>query len=374
MFFYLRGLEILRENGLLSYISSNKWLRADYGKLLRALSIAATATVSSITDFGELPVFETAATFPMIFVARRRVAHDRPEFLFTQVKSLEAPYPDMELLVSKVGSDLPWEAVSEREWRLVDAGKSAWIAKMEASGIPLAKYVDEQIYYGIKTGLNEAFVIDGETRKRLIKEDPKSKELIHPMAKGDDVRRWRIEDKGRWIIVTKIGVDIKRYPAIFKHLKQWKTELEERTDKGDHWWELRSCTYYNLFQKARIVFPDLAKESRFAYTDTDCISTNTTYLIPTDDLFLLGVLNSVSVWNFAKEKLTVMGDAEKGGRLRFFTQFVRQIPIPNATGAEKAAIASLVFKCLKNRGQDCVKFEEMINDQIAALFGIRAHE
>jgi hypothetical protein len=369
-YFYLRAWEMLKPGGMISFISSDKWLRADYGGPLRA-KFADAVSIRSLTDFGELPVFETAATFPMILIAQRIEPSELDTFVFTQVKSLEEPYPDIDSVISASGSVLSKTALRGRDWRLVSADKALLMQTMENAGVPLAAYVNDQIYYGIKTGLNEAFVIDSVTRKQLIADDPTSKEIIHPTAKGDDVRRWRVEAKGQWMIVTKIGVNIKRYPAVYAHLKQWKAKLEKRTDQGDHWWELRSCKYYNLFEGPKIVFPDLAKESRFAFSADPMYFPNTTYLIPTDDFYLLGVLNSSTVWSYVKERMSVMGDSDDGGRLRFFTQFVRDIPIPNATTEEKTEIIKLVKECIARKGADCAELEQQLNKKITALYGVK---
>ena len=137
------------------------------------------------------------------------------------------------------------------------------------------------------------------------------------------MRKWTIRHSDQWLIVTPIGIEIKKYPAVFEHLKQWRKELEKRWDKGDHWWELRPCDYYDLFDKPKIIFPDIAKEPRFSFSEKPLYATNTIYFIPTSDLYLLGVLNSDSVWMYAREHLTVLGDSAKGGRLRFFRQFVK---------------------------------------------------
>ena len=174
----------------------------------------------------------------------------------------------------------------------------------------------------------------------------------------------------RRLIVTPIGVDIKRYPAVFGHLRQWKSELEKRCDRGDHWWELRPCDYYSEFDKPRILFPDIAKESRFAYGEPGLYTVNMTYFICSENLFLLGVLNSAPVWTYCKRHLTVLGDAEKGGRLRFFRQFVELIPIPRASPQEEPRIASLVKKRLEKKGEGCTKWEDEINHHVANLCGM----
>ena len=119
-----------------------------------------------------------------------------------------------------------------------------------------------------------------------------------------------------------------------------------------------------------MIFPDIAKESRFTIDDTGCYLANTVYFIATDELYLLGVLNSRSVWDYCKENLTVLGDAEKGGRLRFFRQFVERIPVPNATARDKKAIGDLVSECLNLRGEECSNLEKRLNVKIANLYGI----
>lgn len=370
-YFYARGVELLRVQGMLVFISSNKWFRANYGTRLRDY-VSRNCEVRSITDFGELPVFN-AATFPMIFVAQKVESGAGAESrgtIFTQVKSLDPPYPDVHTLIREQGEVLPRGAISGPAWTLANASVTAMLQQMEAKGIPLGEYVKGRIYRGVLTGFNKAFVIDGAKRAELIAAHGNSEEIIKPLAVGDDIRRWRIEKKDRWLIVTPVGLDIKRYPAILAHLKQWKTELEQRWDKGDHWWELRPCDYYEAFDKPKIVFPDIAKEPRFALDTRKKYVSNTTYFIPWEDPYLLGVLNSKAVWFYARERLTVLGDAGKGGRLRFFTQFVETIPIPAPTASERTAIAALARKCLDAKGVGCEKWEEEINERVAALYGL----
>jgi hypothetical protein len=118
----------------------------------------------------------------------------------------------------------------------------------------------------------------------------------------------------------------------------------------------------------------MAKDSRFSFDKTKSISLNTTYFIPTDDMYLLGILNSSTVWKYCKESLTVLGDAEKGGRLRFFRQFVSKLPVPMASASEQKAISALVQKCLDANGQRVELWEAEINDRVARLYGLTADE
>ena len=364
VYFYARALQLLKPGGMLAFISSNKWFRANYGKKLRK-HLAETSHVRNITDFGDLPVFQGASAYPMIFTAEKGGDTDSPT-LFTEAESLQPPYPDVAALIRQSGEPLPPEAINGEDWLLTDAKTAARLTKMRATGIPLGEYVEGRIYRGVLTGFNEAFVIDGARREELISRDPKSAEIIKPFAVGRDIRKWTVDYRDRWLIVTQIGVDMDRYPAIFEHLKQWQPQLEKRGDQGKYWWELRPCDYYEAFERPKIVFPDIAKDLRFAFDTQNIYTNNTTYFIPADDLYLLGLLNSSSVEEFYVE----LSAQIRGGYLRFFTQYLKQIPIPDAPAAEREAIADLVQRCLDAGGVGCEESEREIDGRVARLYGL----
>lgn len=366
-YFYTRGIEMLRPEGMLAFISSNKWFRAGYGANLRKY-VAQHCGIRSITDFGELPVFQNAATFPMIFVARK--GGNQEDQVFTQVKSLAEPYPDVLALVNEKGQALPPDAISGDAWTLTDATSANIVRQMEAASIPLGQYVKGQIYRGVLTGFNTAFVIDGAKRSELISLDPKSSEIIKPLAVGDDIRKWRVEDRGRWLILTRIGVDIKRYPAIFAHLKQWQKELEKRQDQGEHWWELRACAYYDIFDKPKIMYPEIAKEPRFTLDRKAIYPIKTIFSIPLDDPYLLAVLNSRAAWQYLKETCSVLGDADKGGRLLMQAIFVSKLPIPVPMPPDRDVLVQLGEECLVRNGKNADDIEQDINERVARLYGI----
>lgn len=366
VYFYARALQLLRPEGMMAFISSNKWFRAAYGKKLRA-RLAERTAVRSITDFGDLPVFQGATAYPMVFIARKD--GDRPgdaPVWYTPVKSLDPPYPDMRALVEAQGSALPASALSGENWTLADAATTDRLARMRANGIPLGEYVKGQIYRGVLTGFNEAFVIDGQKRAELIAEDPESAKIIKPLVTGRDVKRWVARSNDKWLIVTKIGVDMSRYPAIFRHLKKYQTQLEKRWDKGEHWWELRACAYYDAFDKPKIIFPDIAVSCRFAFDTSEAFASNTAYVVPTANLFLLGVLNSRVVEEYYVE----ISAQVRGGYLRFIRQYVEQIPIPNATDTQQQEITRLAQRCLDAGGVECEAWEAEISERVEALYGL----
>ncbi len=380
-FFYARALQLLKVGGMLAFISPNKWFRAKYGEKLRKY-IADTCRVHSITDFGELPVFKSAATFPMIFVCQNGEANKST--IFTQVKSLQAPYPDVLAIIRDKGETLPNNALNGSSWTLTDTSSANRLKKMEESGITLGEYVNGQIYYGVKTGFNKAFVIDGAKRAELIAQDSKSTEIIKPLAIGDDVRKWCINYKDKWLIFTRRGINIDAYPAIKTYLAQWRTELEpkprnwsnsskwEGRKSGSYkWYEIQDeVAYYAAFDKPKIVYPVIAKESRFALDTKGAFTNDKAFIITVPDLYLLGVLNSSSIWKYLKNLCSVLGDADKGGRLELRAIYISKIPIPNASTTEREAISQLVQKCLDAKGVNCEAWEKEISDRVAALYGL----
>jgi hypothetical protein len=367
-YFYARSLQLLKPSGMLAFISSNKWFRAGYGEKLRK-HIADNCQVQSITDFGELPVFKSAAVLTMIFICQSskspQLTYKGGDVRFTQVKSLADPYPNVKEIIDRDGSILPSNAIDGSNWLLTDNLTSNYIKQMESRGIPLGEYVNGQIYYGIKTGFNQAFIIDGATRAKLITQDPASAEIIKPLVVGDDVRKWHTRDKGKWLIVTKIGIDIKNYPAIFKHLQQWQLQLEKRCDKGNHWWELRACAYYDSFDRPKIIYPVMAQTSRFTFDTSGAFTNDKAFTIPVNDLFLLGVINSSHVWKY----LTNACSELLGKSLELRSIYMNRVPIPQASEIERKQISKLVQKCLDARGVGCERWEREIDVLVGRLYG-----
>ncbi len=376
-FFYARALQLLKIGGMLAFISPNKWFRSKYGEKLRK-HIADTCQVHSITDFGELPVFKSAATFPMIFIGQKGKINQPT--LFTQVKSLESPYPDILAIIRDKGETLANNALNGSKWTLTDTNNANRLKKMEESGIPLGEYVNGQIYYGVKTGFNKAFVIDAAKRAELIAQDPKSAEIIKPLVVGDDVRKWKIKPKDKWLIFTRRGIDINAYPAIKSHLAQWKQELTPKTNSQQSigrkpgrykWYEIQDeVAYYSKFEQPKIIFPVIAKESRFTFDEKGSFTNDKAFIIPVPEFYLLGILNSSSIWEYLKNLCSVLGDANKGGRLELRSTYMSKIPIPSASTKDREAISQLVQKCLNAKGVDCEAWEKEIDDRVAALYGI----
>ncbi|MBV8821991.1 MAG: hypothetical protein JO123_04295, partial [Ktedonobacteraceae bacterium] len=187
---------------------------------------------------------------------------------------------------------LPNALLTANNWSLSGEMIQAIVEKMKAVATPLGEYVDRKLYRGILTGFNAAFVIDHHTRDQLIAADPKNAEIIKPFIIGKDVKRYRLDYQRRYIILSKIGTPIERYPVVFAHLQQYQTQLENRWDKGKYWWELRACDYYGEFEQPKIIFPNICRQPEFTYDVSGYYSNQKTYIIPKQDKYLLTVLNS----------------------------------------------------------------------------------
>jgi len=352
-YFYNRGQQMLRPGGRFSMITSNKFMRANYGAPLRKF-LSENVVLEDIVDFGELPLFKDAATFPCIVTFRKPTPRGTTESggstaalppittRFTQVKSLA--FSAVKEVVDGSAQILGPGAFSGANWSLGTSDEVSILRKMEATGIPLIRFLmtrGAHIRRGVLTGLNEAFVLDRATRDALIAEDLKLAEIIKPLIVGDDVRRYRINFRERYLIWTYIGVPIQRYPAVFRHLRRFQPQLEKRWDKGKHWWELRACDYYEDFEKPKIVYPDMGMECRFCMDAGGFYTSNTTYLIAPGDWHLLALLDSAPALFYFKSVCSVLGDEERRGRLRFFGQFLERLPIPAADKNAENRLAEL---------------------------------
>ena len=354
VYFYEMGHRLVRTAGYFGMITSNKFTRSGYGAPLRTW-LENNAYLKQLIDFGDLPVFPEAAAYPLIFISQNELRDGRLTS-YTPIKSL-----DFESLAGAVDAnvvELPPSAFAGESWTLASTREQSVLQKMQTNSVALGDYITNKIQYGVKTGFNKAFFIDQETRDKLIAEDAKSAEIIKPLLVGEDIGRYAVDYKNRYLIWTYIGVPIDRYPAIFAHLNQFRSQLEKRWDKGKHWWELRSCDYYDKLEKPKIVLPDIAATCRFAYDDNGAYLGNTTYFLPETSFFLLALLNSAAIFGWYRNQLAVY----RGGYLRFFDQYLKNIPIrrisfttsPAVRQEKLAQVKSLYVNFLKSSDRSAI--------------------
>ncbi|MBK5226315.1 MAG: Eco57I restriction-modification methylase domain-containing protein, partial [Thermoleophilia bacterium] len=218
VYFYSRGLNLLREGGVLAFVSSNKFYRAGYGDGLRLL-LSDQTTLQYLIDFGDLPVFDAAA-YPQVLIAVKLIPNEDHAVNVLRVRERDQ-VEEIEATVTAEAQPLYQANLRGEGWVLESPHLLVLLDKIRSGGTPLGEYIGGNFYRGVLTGLNKAFIIDQQKRDQLIAEDPKSAEIIKPYLRGRDVKRWHAEWVGYYLIFTRRGIDIESYPAVMKHLNRW---------------------------------------------------------------------------------------------------------------------------------------------------------
>ena len=322
-YFYERGLRLLKPGGRLGYISSSTFFKTGSGEPLRSYLLK-NATIETVTDFGDLQVFAGVTTYPAILTMRQ--AKSPPDHAIDFWKLTAVPEASFSAAFDAVAQPFPQAKLGAGSWELENPALRALREKIVA-GKKTLKEVYGSPLYGIKTGLNEAFIVDRATRDRLVRDDPKSAELLKPFLEGKDLKRWRAEPRDLWIIyIPKNIVDIERFPAIKAHLLAFKDELEARATKQE-WFELQQAqsAYVAEFEANKIVYGEFADDNQFSIDSRKHYLNNKCYFIPTDDPALLALLNS-SVFRFFIEAQAV---AMRGNFTQLHSQYVELLPVPS---------------------------------------------
>ena len=341
VYFFERGYQLLNTGGVLSYICSNKYFRSGYGEKLRDF-LGKNTTIQQLVDFGDTDVF-TAIAYPSIILFSKEKASKDAKLKALSWQQTEA-LNEFPSVFDTQNFLMPQSELKADGWRLENTQILDLLAKLRNAGKPLGEYVNGKFYYGIKTGFNEAFVIDRDTKDKLISEHPSSAEVIKPLLRGRDVKRWCVDYQNLYLIFTRRGTDIKKYPAIEKHLGQYKNRLTAGVEGGRkagsyQWYEIQdNIAYWKEFDKPKIVYQEIATYQCFAWDKSGKFMDKTTFMIPNAEIYLIAVLNSAVVWFFLDKIVSKL----QGGAYTMQSIYVSQIPIPTATEAEQKAIETLV--------------------------------
>jgi hypothetical protein len=356
VYFYEQGLRLLRPGGRMSYVVTNKWLKVGYAEALRNL-FATKGEVEFVADFGHAKhFFPDADVFPSVVVVRKP-GQDHAPSAETQVCLIPrdaVPEKGLSAAVAAAIYPLPRAHFTKESWMLEPPDVVALLDKITKNGVALAEYAGAKPLYGIKTGFNEAFLIDTATRDRLVRDDPPCADIIKPYLRGQDIERWWSPLSGLHMIVLKSSGDhtwpwadapdeaeaekrfSSAYPALYAHMKLWESlvdpetgdrrGLRHREDQGRFWWELRPCAYYDSFDKPKVLYVDITWSASFSHDTSGRMTSNTSYFVPVNDPWLSCVLNAPIGWWFAWRR----AQHGKDEALRYFTSFVEDYPVPAA--------------------------------------------
>ena len=337
-YFFERGASVLKDGGRLGYISSSTFFRTGSGEKLR-IFLGDNVAIEAVIDFGDLQIFEGVTTYPAIITLRKGKSADGVlEFL-------------------KIAGDLPKDldaafAVDAIAMPRARLGVGSWQFEDDHMARLRKKIVDDrktlgEVYgaplYGIKTGLNEAFIINQATHDRLVKQDKKSAKLLKPFLRGENIKRWRVEPEGLFLINTPKGkVNIDDYPAIRDWLLPFKKDLERRATKQE-WFELQQAqlAYQPSFATPKIIYGHFAQDRIFAFDTEGYFSNDKSYFIPNATFDLLALLNSKVVWSF----VTGISPAVRGGFHEMRVQYLETVPIPTTAPSDKKRLIQLGTHC-----------------------------
>ncbi|MCY3999507.1 MAG: Eco57I restriction-modification methylase domain-containing protein [Bacteroidetes bacterium] len=373
--FYECGLLITRQKGVLCYITSNKWMRAGYGKKLRNFFHKNNPVL--LIDLGP-DIFETATVDTNIIFVEKRENNDS----FSGIKLDKriginmGDQIDQDSVKITSLSDGPWFIGSQIETNIKYT--------IDHVGIPLGDWGDNLIKSGIKTGCNAAFLINESTKDQLVAEDYRSFEILKPIFRGRDIKRYGVSPMGNWLIASHNGyidddgkevapVNIDKYPAVKKHLDEFGERLVNRSDKCVTPYNLRSCGYYVQFENDKIVWPDIThtKPSFHLVKDRKYIEASV-FMITSGSLkYLLGILNSSITAFYIPRIATDLG----GEGVRYKKQFMEKFPIPkpdkNASSIEE--LVDMIYS-YKEEGKDTTDLEREIDFLVYELYDLGSEE
>lgn len=385
--FYEKGNTLLKDKGHLAYITSNKWLRAGYGKSTRNYFLQHTQP-QLLIDLGS-GIFDEATVDSNILIFQKQT-YQTPFDALDMSKEKDAS--NLELFQDKM---LRINPQINESWAIANDLEQSLKAKIERIGKPLKEW-DISINYGIKTGFNEAFIIDGNKKEELIAQDAKSAEIIKPILRGRDMKRYKAEFADLWLIYIPWHFPLhkrndikgasleaekefeKQYPAIYAHLLGYKKQLSARnkaeTGIRYEWYALQrwGADYYEEFEKEKIVWGNLCLKRQYALAPPSMLINAPSPFINTNSKYLLAILNSIISDYYIKK----LGVTRNGGYFEYKPMFVEKFPVPIISEEEQKPFIELVDKILakKEKGEDTLALEKEIDQLVYALYALTPEE
>lgn len=371
--FYERSNQLLKDGGILTYITSNSWMKIDAGIKLRNYFIQCTEPVMLI-DITDIQIFKDA-TVECGILSYNKISIDESR-LKTDVKvctlGLSDDLAQIEGIVRNESILTSFEV--DKSWIVAEPFETSIIQSVAKNGVTL-KDLGVKINRGITTGCNPVFVLD-ENVKAKLEVDPRSSELIRPVLGGRDIRKFKTPSSGHWLLTTHNGdkkrgippVDVNDYPEVKRYLDQYYDELEKRQDKGSTPYNLRNCAYMEDFDKTKIAWIDLTDMGRFSIVEPGVMFTDSVFFMVCEEPnYLLGVLNSsVVTWYFGHICAT-----SGAGTNRWKKQFVEQIPIP-VNPPNRAVIEELVSRMIGNPEDKVIA--KALDIEVCKAYGLNEDE
>ncbi|MDL5512889.1 N-6 DNA methylase [Arenibacter sp. M-2] len=339
--FVEKGFEILKPSGVISFIMPNKWLQAGYGQPLRKYFLK--KRIVQLIDFGDIQIFQGATTYPLIFIAEN--AAPTKKFNIAVLKSATAS--DFQTNVALSFESYSTNSFDDRTWVISSKKGNNLLSKLETRFTSLDEYTNGKSLRGVLTGLTDAFVFERNQRDKILLEDPKSAELIHPVLRGRDIKPYHGPLGDMFMICTfpSLNIDIEDYPGVKKYLLDFgKERLEQSGRKGsrkktnNRWFETQDAiAYHRDFKLPKIMYQKFQVKPCFIYDEQGLYCNDSMWIIPSNNKSLVGILNSNMGWWLITKYCTQI---QNGCQLIW--KYFGQIPIPNLNGELDVLVNAMI--------------------------------
>lgn len=392
-YFYELGFNVLKDNGVLSYITSNKYTRAGYGEALREFLLK-NVKVLEYTDLNGIKVFDSATVDTSILCFEKSKSKDN-KFKYLALSNEILKTCAYNIGLYKDFAEFSQNSLSKESFTFSDENTSALKAKIERIGTPLKEWYGLNINYGIKTGLNEAFIITTEKRNEILAnckdeaEKERTAKLIRKMLRGRDIKRYSYEWAGLWVIGTfpSLKINIEQYPALKQYLSQFLPHIEQSGEKGcrkktsNKWFETQdNIAYYEEFEKEKIVWNRISSDLCFSYDNQKNFILDSMFSITfysnINLKYLIANLNSSISKFWIKNNAATLGDGIYGAKI-----YIEKLPIPKINSKNQKLVdelINLVDEILKakeqNKNASTQELENKINSLTYKLYNLTEDE
>ncbi|AYN68827.1 hypothetical protein D1013_16285 [Euzebyella marina] len=388
--FYEKGFELLVDDGTLCYITSNTWMRTNFGATLRNIFSSVSNPVK-LLNFEDTQIFPAATVEANILLAKNKEFSGELEAVavksdFNIKQSIQDYFTENRIML---------DSLSDEGWIILEPMDFSILNRIKEAGVTLKNW-DVEFYRGMLTGFNEAFYIDGQKRKELIQQDPNNENIIKRLIRGREIRRWRYEFNDNYAIYPHNGVRENRqkgteaiprinverdYPIIYDHLLKYKDKdsplavqkpdgtyqtLIDRTDQGDHWTNLRNCAYIMQLEDEKLVWLAITDRPAFAYDNKSTYVSNPSYFMSGKHLkYLLGCLNS-RVIQWYMDKITSSTGQGTNQWNKMYIELL-PIPLPNNLSLETKVETLSEYLTFINSSEVSEVFENISEESITEL-------
>ena len=373
-YFIEKAIGLQNEGGILSFITSNSYLRAEYGAPIRNL-LQSKNILIRVLNIEDSQVFESAIVNVSIIVSRK-LTNSSDDFCIV----VNSPFSgdSFEDFVRANGFNYPQVYFDSKSWNLAEPKLVELQKKLESSGKTLEE-LNTKIRLGIATGSNKTFLIDEDKKRGFCEKNPINAEIIKPILRGRDISRYSYTLPKEYILLTKNGVNVEKdYPDIYEYLDSFGDKFKNRGAQGQHWTNLRACSFYDDFKTEKIVWIALSDSGRFSLCNDEVYLLNSAYfLLPPSDIdskFLLGILNSSTIRFY----LSLVAQTSGMGTSCWINNYVKEFPIPMVAYEQQTGIIKIVNQILEakisNPDADTTDLEQEIDKRVYALYNLTQEE